>query len=79
MNTHKSLNWIFPLVLILVLIGVFLCAGLTVDSASKAMTVDEKKANLQEQLAEELRNNYMGDDNTKECQRLIKEIDKLDN
>lgn len=65
------------MIAILVLIGIFICGDIITTTAADAMNAEEKKAELQEQLAEELREYYIGGDNWQECNRLIQQIEEL--
>lgn len=56
----------------------FVFSGLETATVTTAMSPEEEKAELQEQLAGELQEYYMGGDNWQECHHLIKEIEKLD-
>jgi ABC-type transport system involved in cytochrome bd biosynthesis fused ATPase/permease subunit len=78
MSYKERFIWIFVMICVLALICVCVFHDIVTATGAAAMTAEEKKAELQEQLAEELRKYYMGGDNWRQCNRLIHQIEELD-
>ena len=70
--------WIFVMLSVLALICIFVCQDIITAATVNTLTAEEKKAELQEQLAQELREYYISGDNWQKCNRLIQKIEKLD-
>ncbi len=77
MTARKMFPWVFAILLVLILISVFVFENADFYPAATVMTETEKKAQLQEQLSEELREYYLGGNNWQECRDLIDQIEKI--
>ncbi len=76
----KNLLPVLCILLLAVILCIYLCSS---GSVSAADLSDEEKAakkdQLQEQLAEELREYYIYVNNGRECERILRELESLEN
>lgn len=77
MREKKIFNWFFGIVFVLLLVAVFIFENAAFNPQTTAMADEQKKSQLQEQLGEELRAYYMGEDNWQQCQDLIQQIENF--
>lgn len=78
MTPKKIILWAAIAALLLILIAIFVFENPDLNHAVSALAPEQTKTQLQEQLGEELRQFYLGEDNWQECKRLIDTIEKMD-